>query len=276
MTTRNSNEPTAPNVVGLLPAAGLATRVAPLPLSKELYPIGFQSASSEHSVGPKVVSHYLLEKMRLAGVTKALIVLRRGKWDIPAYLGDGAMLDMHLAYLMMRLPYGVPYTIDQAYPFVQHALVAFGFPDIVFQSDDAFAQLLARQATTNADIVLGLFPVQQPQKWDMVDLDDNGRIHSIVIKPPQTHLRYAWIIAVWTPRFTRFVHEYLAATQITTEETQDADDLTMHRELFMGDVIQAAIHDDFQVESVLFPDDTCLDIGTPDDLVKAVRGYFGI
>jgi glucose-1-phosphate thymidylyltransferase len=275
MTTRNSNETSSPDVVGLLPAAGLATRVAPLPLSKELYPIGFQPASREHSPKPKVVSQYLLEKMRLAGVTKAFIVLRRGKWDIPAYFGDGAMLDMHLAYLMMRLPYGVPYTVNQAYPFVQDALVAFGFPDIIFQSDDAFAQLLARQATTNADIVLGLFPVHQPQKWDMVDLDENGGIRSIVIKPPQTHLRYAWIIAVWTPKFTQFMHEYLAAAQITGEENRDDDDLTVHRELFIGDVIQAAIHDDFQVESVLFPDDICLDIGTPDDLVKAVRGNFG-
>jgi glucose-1-phosphate thymidylyltransferase len=84
--------------------------------------------------------------MRLAGVTRAYIVLREGKWDIPAYLGDGTMLNMHLAYLMMRLPFGAPYTLDQAYPFVQDALVAFGFPDIIFQPDDAFVQLLARQA----------------------------------------------------------------------------------------------------------------------------------
>lgn len=31
------------------------------------------------------------------------IVLREGERDIPTYLGDGTMLDMYLAYLMMRL-----------------------------------------------------------------------------------------------------------------------------------------------------------------------------
>jgi len=97
-------------IVGLVPAGGQASRIAPLPCSKELYPIGFRSTDAGHGLQTKVVSHYLLEKMRLAGITKAYIVLRPGKWDIPAYFGDGLFLNMHLAYLMMRSPLGVPYT----------------------------------------------------------------------------------------------------------------------------------------------------------------------
>ena len=80
---------------------------------------------------PKVVCHYLLEKMRLAGITKAYIVLKEGKWDIPSYFRDGSLVDMQLAYLLLGLPFGTPYTIDQAYSFVRHSTVAFGFPDIV-------------------------------------------------------------------------------------------------------------------------------------------------
>jgi len=252
-------------VIGLIPAAGQATRIGPLPLSKELYPIGFRSVEGGRSLRPKVVCHYLLEKMRRAGITQVYIVLRAGKWDIPAYLGDGAMLDMNLAYLMMRLPFGAPYTLDQAYPFVQNALVAFGFPDILFQPDDAFVQLLNHQATTKADVVLGLFPVAQPHKWDIVDWDDDGRVRRILIKPPQTHLRHTWIIAVWTPVFTRFMHEHLSALQKAREYASE------QKELFVGDVIQAAIGDGLRVEGVLFPHGSCLDIGTPEDLVKAIR-----
>jgi hypothetical protein len=33
--------------------------------------------------------------MRLADMTKVCIVLLQGKWDIPAYLGDGRMFDVH-------------------------------------------------------------------------------------------------------------------------------------------------------------------------------------
>jgi glucose-1-phosphate thymidylyltransferase len=256
-------------VVGLLPAGGQATRLAPLPCSKELYPVGFRALDESESVRPKVVCHYLLEKMRLAGVIKVYIVLGKGKWDIPAYLGDGAMLDMHLAYLLMGLPFGAPYTLDQAYPFVQGALVAFGYPDIIFKTDDAFVRLLARQATTNADVVLGLFPIDQPQKWDMVDLDDHGRINLIAIKPQETHLRYGWGIALWTPVFTRFMHEYLGAIQKANKQ----DNVREQRELIVGDVLKAAIESDLRLEGVVFPDYTCLDIGTPENLVKAVRNF---
>lgn len=248
-------------VIGLLPAGGQATRISPLPGSKEVYPIGFR-AVEDGSLRPKVVCHYLLEKMRLAGVGKAYIILREGKWDIPAYLGDGSMLDMHLAYLMLRLPFGAPYTLDQAYPFVQHALITFGFPDILFQPDDAFVQLLARQAATQAEVVLGLFPTDLPHTCDMVAFDDEGRIRRIVIKPTQTDLRYTWMLAVWTPVFTQFMHEYLA------EAVAEA---SRQPELFVGDVIRAAIRQGLPVQSVLFPDGQCLDIGLPDNLIKAVR-----
>lgn len=258
-------------IIGLIPAGGKATRLAPLPFSKELYPIGFRRVNEGSSLRPKVVCHYLLEKMRLAGITKTYIVLRDGKWDIPAYLGDGKMLDMHLAYLMMRLPFGVPYTIDQAYPFVQDAMVAFGFPDIIFQPDDAFARLLAKQAESNADVVLGLFPAHQPHKTDMVELDADGRICGIQVKPTRTHLRYAWIIAVWTPAFTQFMHKYLTGIQDGNEQHETGSKLPGSRELFVGDVIQAAINNHLRIEATPFPDDTYLDIGTSGNLVKAVR-----
>ena len=47
--------------------------------------------------------------------------------------------NMDFAYLLMNLPYGVPYTVDQAYPFVREAKVMMGFPDMLYGPDDAFA-----------------------------------------------------------------------------------------------------------------------------------------
>ena len=83
--------------VGIVPAAGWATRIDPLPCSKELYPIGFRSVDGGPSVRPKAVCLCLLEKMKRAGVTSAYIVLPEGTWDIPTYLGDGTIVNMHLA-----------------------------------------------------------------------------------------------------------------------------------------------------------------------------------
>ncbi|HEY9631659.1 MAG TPA: sugar phosphate nucleotidyltransferase [Coleofasciculaceae cyanobacterium] len=246
------------DVIGLLPAGGRATRLAPLPLSKELYPVGFEAIAPQGDLRPKVVSHYLLEKMRQGGVRKAFFILRPGKWDIPEYFGDGSRLDMHLGYLTVHVAHGVPYTLDQAYPFVKDAIVALGFPDILFQPMNAFAQLLARQAHSQADVVLGLFPTENYRKVGVVDFDAAGQVRQIIEKPQETHLRYMWAIAVWTPAFTEFLHYYLKAS-------------VPDRELPIGDVIQAGIAAGLRVEAEAFADGSYLDVGTPEDLMRAVR-----
>jgi glucose-1-phosphate thymidylyltransferase len=253
-------------IIGLLPAGGQATRISPLPLSKELYPVGFQDFGVKYNWRAKVVSQYLLEKMQVAGIEKAYFILRPGKWDIPAYFGDGTMLSMNLGYLIMGLGYGVPFTLDQAYPFVQDAVVALGFPDILFQPEDAYVRILSRLETSNADVVLGLFPTDKPQKAGMVDFDDKGKVRLIIEKPPQSDLPYMWGIAVWTPAFTQFLHEYLMTLKAKSN-------LSQLPEIPIGNIIQAAINKGFHVEAEAFSDGTYLDIGTPDDLVRAVRQF---
>ena len=271
MTNFNQRKESQRKIIGLLPAGGKAARLAPLPFSKELYPIGFQHLDNGRSLRPKPVCVYLLEKMRLAGIAEVYIVLRDGKWDIPAYLGDGTNLNMHLAYLIMRLPFGVPYTLNQAYPFVQDAIVAFGFLDILFEPEDAFEKLLSRQVKVNADVVLGLFPVDQPQKWHMVKVNNNGKVTNIVNNPVETDLNYTWIIAVWTQTFTHFMHGYLAKLQKANDQIEIGIDKALQNELYISDVVQAAIENKLKVEGVIFPRGSCLDIGTPSDLFKAMQ-----
>jgi glucose-1-phosphate thymidylyltransferase len=255
------------DIVGVLPAGGRSTRIEPLPCSKEIFPIGLGKVAGTDSVRPKPVSQYLLEKMRKAGVKKAYFILREGKWDIPKYFGDGASVDMNLGYLMMRLPFGTPYTLDQAYPFIRDSIVAFGFPDILFDADDAFVQLLERQASTGADVVLGLCPVVQPWTMDMVEIDDKGGVGSIVIKPPVSSLGYGWIIAVWSPVFTQFLHEHLESQQ---REGMSEGGMEGQSELSVGHVLQAALQNGLRMEGVQFPECSYLDIGTPDSLCTAM------
>jgi glucose-1-phosphate thymidylyltransferase len=246
-------------VIGLIPAAGQATRIAPLPCSKELYPVGFRVVDRTRELRPKVACHYTLEKMRRANITTAYIVLRSGKWDIPAYLGDGALVDMSLAYLVLDSSAGVPFTLDQATPFVGDRLVAFAFPDILFTPDDAFVQALSHQATTGADVVLGAFPADDPARIDMLDVDENGRVHAIDIRPRHAASQTCWIFGVWTRVFQDFLHEC-----VRRERTGGSQD-----ELTVGHVLKEAIAAGLRVEATHFPDGTYLDIGTPDHLARA-------
>lgn len=248
------------DVIGIIPAAGEAKRVSPLPCSKELYPIGFCRSADQES-RPKVACHYLLDQMRVAGVSRTYIILRHGKWDIPAYLQDGHLIGMPLAYLIARLCYGVPYTVDQAYAFVQNNTVAFGFPDILFESENPFGQLLEAQKFSQADIILGLFPGDHAQKLDMVDCDEAGRVRGIVSRPNRTHLRQTWGIAVWRPSFTHFLHRYLAELAAPK------------REPCMGEAFQAGLQYGLRIEGLAVSTEPYVDIGTPEDLMKTVRHW---
>jgi glucose-1-phosphate thymidylyltransferase len=245
-------------LVGIVPAGGRATRISPLPCSKEILPVGVQRIERQgrEIAQPKVASHHLLERMRFAGAANAYVILADGKWDIPAYFGDGAMLDMELAYLVIRDSPGTPYTVDRAFSFVSDKVVLFGFPDLLFDPEDAFLRLLERQADTGAAVVLGLFRARSPETLDMVATDATGKVVEIVIKPAHTPLTHAWIIAVWTPEFTRFLHDHLPTSPPSA------------RELFIGDVLLAALDAGVQAHSVSFSDGAYRDIGNPEELLS--------
>lgn len=253
----------ASQIIGLIPAAGQATRLGPLPCSKEIFPIGFTtSEAGQRRV--KVVSQYLLEAFKAAGIQQVMMVLRQGKWDIPSYFQGEAALGLELAYCLMQHPYGAPFTLDAAYPFIQHATVAIGFPDIIFEPQTAFNTLKARLLSSRADIVLGAFRVAEPARCDMIALSEDGCVTDIHIKQADTGLQYSWGIAMWTPTFSRYMHELL---QRKLKEVITA-------ELHVGHVLQAALADGFIVPAVTFNSEY-IDIGTPNGLVAAQRRYGG-
>lgn len=248
-------------VIAIIPAAGLANRLPGISGSKEMIPIGTRLDPASNKIEPKPVCLHLIEKYQNAGIKKCFIILRKGKWDIPQYFGPGDDFNMDLGYLMMGLPYGTAYTIDQAYPHVKHATVALGFPDILFSPDDSYAQLLKKIETTSADVVLGLFPANKPEKTDMVETDADNNVLNIIIKPKQTDLELTWGIAIWKPVFSQYLHDYLAMQQ--RKETDP--------ECHIGHVIQAAINNGMTVVAETVSNKAFLDIGTPDDLSRALE-----
>jgi glucose-1-phosphate thymidylyltransferase len=246
-------------LLGLIPAAGRALRLGPLPCSKELLPIGFRETPT--GPAPKVAGHYLLERLRAGGVRRALMVLHESKWDVPRYFGTGEMADVALAYLSIPGSRSVPETLDRAFPFTEDAIVALGFPDVIFEPIDAYARLIERQAASGADLVLGLFPTERFRTTDMVELAPDGRVLRVEVRPESTTLRYNWLIAVWGPAFTRFLHEAVRDTSVEEGELQ------------IGAVVRSAVAAGLHVEGVEFPGGSYRDIGTPDQLAAALREH---
>jgi glucose-1-phosphate thymidylyltransferase len=68
------------------------------------------------------------------------------------------------------------------------------------------------------------------------------------------------------------MHHYLAA--ITHDELHDSThNPSQQSETPLGNVIQAAVDKGLRVEAEIFVGDPYLDIGTPEDLIRAVRTF---
>ena len=255
--------PSANKIIGLIPAAGRATRISPLPCSKEIFPVGRHALGHQRAGQTRAACDWLLEGMHRAGARRVFIIIRPGKWDIPTYLGNGSAYGVHLAYLQIRHSKGVPFTTGEAYPFIADETVLFGFPDIIFEPTDVYTKLLEAYHRTDADVVLALFAAANPRKADMVRLDAQGRLEDIAIKPQQSSLSHTWLHAVWSPVFTQYLHDFNHRNQSPREE------------LHMGHVFVDALHNGLKFETVFFDHHRFLDIGTPEDLAAAADLFIG-
>ncbi|MEM1202760.1 MAG: hypothetical protein AAGN66_05980 [Acidobacteriota bacterium] len=243
--------------IGLVPAAGRAARLGALPCSKEIFPVGFDDRGV-----PTPVARHLLRGFAAAGIDRALVILRPGKWDVPACLGAG--LDgVDLAYLVVEGSGSVPETLDRAARWIEGCDVALGFPDILLEPSDVWPRLLDFHRRGGHDASLGLVPTDQAWKADMVDADDDGRVRGFVIKDPECTLRWTWSIALWTPSVTELLRRRVA-------RGRDGD-----AELWVGDVLRDAVAAGLDVRGLRFAEGTFLDIGTPADLRRAVGGSAG-
>ena len=253
--------------VALIPAAGHATRLGRISSSKEILPLGTALDPATGSERPKAVVEYLLESLARAGIGHGLLVTRPDKTDIAAHLSALPTGGVALTILELDESPSVPHTLDRAYAEIRGGRVALGFPDILLQPDDAFRRVADLQATTGADLALGLFPTGQPWKADMVRLDDSGRVRGLAIKQPAgtstEDLRYTWSVAVWGPAFTELLHRFVGELGPTGRLPD------LGREAYVGDVVVRALEEGLRIEATAFPDGDSLDIGTPEDLQRA-------
>jgi dTDP-glucose pyrophosphorylase len=253
------------DVVALIPAAGSGTRIAPIPGSKEVFPIGFANVEGDKPE-VKVVSQYLFDRMVAGGVGQGIIVLREGKWDIPAYFGEGEPAGMKLSYVVVAQTLGPPDTLDRAHAFVRHNIVAFGFPDIMLGPPDVFDRLLTRMDVGDVDVVLGLYDVVDPHHSDMVELDEENRVLGIYLKHATPLLPHCWGCAVWAPAFTEFMHE--AVREYRNNTTGSFGTIDAGGDLPMGLIFKQAVAVGLKVVGVPFEGRRWTDVGSPRSLLR--------
>lgn len=169
---------------GIVPAAGVGSRIQPLAFSKELLPVGSRQDGGVER--PRAVSEYLVERMLSAGASKICFVISPGKSDIVEYYG-GSVGDAQVCYVVQRTPCGLCDAIFQVAPLVpEDDDVVIGLPDTVWFPEDGLARL--------PDGVLSflLFPVDRPELFDAVLTDDDGSVREIQVKRPDAKSHWIW------------------------------------------------------------------------------------
>jgi len=256
-------------VIGIVPAAGKGKRLAPYPLPKEMLPVGYQiiEVNGQSQKRPKVVSQYLIEALAIAGVSRIFIVIGPGKFDIVEYYRNGEDYGIPIAYIFQPEAKGMPYALDLVTPWLKGCeTVLMGMPDTIFEPRDAFQRLLSAHQAWEADLTLGLFKTNFPQKFGMIGLDQEYNVIEHIDKPQTTHLKWLWGIACWGPRFMVLMHEVLKALSSTSAERKG-------REVIFGDIIDAALNAGLRVKGLPFEEGRYIDIGTYEDLKQAILLY---
>jgi len=169
---------------GVIPAAGQGSRIQPLAFSKELLPVGSRLDGERER--PRAVSEYLVERLVLGGADKICFVISPGKSDILEYYGGGAFAAT-VFYSVQPEPAGLCDAVFRALPLIapdEHVLV--GLPDTIWFPADALTHL------PEGELSFLLFPVQRPELFDAVVLDDRDRVLQIQVKSPQASSRWIW------------------------------------------------------------------------------------
>ncbi len=249
-------------IIGIIPAGGIASRLSPISCSKEVFPVGWK----EKSQTPKVMANYLIEYMSKGGAERIYCIIKEGKWDIPAYFKDGSLFGNKIAYLIADLPYGVPFTVNQATPFINEETVLFGFPDMILSPDNAFESIVKKFNQGAADVVLGAFKVDNHQKWDLIIANEQDEVTDIHIKPMEKLSAYAWAIACWSKKFTAFINDFCLKTIEAVKE-----DGARIKDFHLGDCLKAGMSAGLKIEVVKFQDGFARDLGTLADLKTIIK-----
>ena len=168
---------------GIVLAGGSGTRLYPLTMvtSKQLLP-----------VYDKPMVYYPISTLMLAGIRDILIISTPA--DLPNFeklLGDGRHYGIHLSYKEQPSPDGLAQAFTLGEEFIGGEPCAMVLGDNIFYGN-GFGRILhtAAQNAENGRATIFGYYVTDPERFGIVEFDDNGKVLSVEEKPKQPKSNY--------------------------------------------------------------------------------------
>jgi glucose-1-phosphate thymidylyltransferase len=166
---------------GIILAGGSGTRLYPITkaISKQLMPIY-----------DKPMIYYPLSVLMLAGIKEILIITTAE--DNPGFvrlLGDGAELGCRFEYAIQEKPNGLAQAFVIGEKFIGNDKVALVLGDNIFYGS-GFSKLIQSFNNINGAAIFA-YPVADPERYGVVEFDDNYKAISIEEKPVNPKSKYA-------------------------------------------------------------------------------------